>query len=508
MRARLSILQGLKAEWAIPLLVVLLEVLWAYPWLIWISGWRGLEWDQPPVSLGGAVALAVAVEVVTRFSLGRNWSLKLVRLFMLSAGTLLLAIVVRIELSGGHALWDTGWGQYALDNLSLLFGGLAFGAYLIWRGISVGREGLTFHDLYQRFVIGLAALVILLVLWSTTSGAGEMQRDNLASAGLYAASYFFVGLLALALANLQSVREQMLLHDEVSRLFNRRWLSLLLGVVLAIVFVALGVASVFSVDLVALLFHPLNLLADWLLIAFFYGIVLPFALVGAGVVYGLQLLYHLIGPGAEPEPIEPPDLSDLTELSEGQEMGEGVGISPELVLALKWGLVALVVLLVLFILARTLFRYWKGQAQGEIEEVSESLWSWEGFKSDLRSFLASLLRRFKRQKPATPVVVSPPIAVAPGEDPGRLFTVQEIYQGLLWEGRNMGLPRREPETPYEYQGRLESRVEVEGPELQAITRAYVAGRYGEEGVDSEQLGLLNRLWRRLRSALQGAEITT
>ena len=96
-----------------------------------------------------------------------------------------------------------------------------------------------------------------------------------------------------------------------------------------------------------------------------------------------------------------------------------------------------------------------------------------------------------------------PIAVSEDGALGRMLTVREIYQGVLMEGRRVGLPRRQPETPYEYQGRLQASFPPGGPELQAITEAYAAQRYGQVDTTGEQLGLLNQLWRRLLQVFRG-----
>ncbi|MFQ5872291.1 MAG: DUF4129 domain-containing protein [Dehalococcoidia bacterium] len=504
-------IRGLNAERAIPFLVVLAEVLWAYPWLVWISSWEFVGWTKPPVSLGGAVVLATGAEVVPRLLLTRNWSLDRMRLVALSFAIILLALVVRLELGGGYAIWDPDWKRYALDHLSPLIGGLAFGTYFLWRGISVGSERPSFDTSYRRFIIGLTALVLLLALWGVTSRASEFPSVP-TSAGIYLASYFVVGLLAIALVNFQSIRETMVRHQEAAGVFNRRWLSLLLGVVLAILFISLGIVSAFSFDLVALLIHSLNVLAGWLLIGFAYAVVLPVAWVVGGLVSLYQLLF---GSEQEPVPIAPDIVAGQLEEGEGQEI-EGIppevegleGFPPEAVLALKWGLFALIALLVLFILARALYRYRKDKVEDEVEEIRESLWSWTVFRADLSSLLATLLRRFRRQKPVTPAVVFPPSAVEQAEEQERRFTVREIYQGLLWEGRGLGLPRQQPETPYEYQSKLQRYVDRGGAEIEAITKAYVANRYGGADIDSERLTLLNRLWRRLRSVLRGEELIT
>lgn len=500
MRASLLNLRSLEAGRVISLFAVLLEVLWAYPWVVWISKWETIGWARPPLTLAGAAVLVAVTEAVSRFALARDWSPRRVRLVVLSAVAILLAVVVRLDLSGGHALWDPGWGQYVQEHLPLLISALAFGGYLLWRGICVGRETLTLDVLYRKFLIGLTALVVLLVLWSAASRGDEFPELS-PSVGIYVLAYFFVGLLGLAFANLQSIRQEMLRREGAPGLSYRRWLPLLLGVVVAIAAVSLGMASALSFDLLALALHGLGVLANWLLIAFVYAVALPLGVVAAGLIYLFQWLVSVLGRGEPPQPFSPPAFSDLTRSAEEQQ-GAG-GIPPEVVLALKWGLVALLAILVLFVLARALSSRRKSREEEDVEEVTESLWSWEGFKKDLRSFLATLLRWFRRKRPARPVVVFPPIAAAHGEDQARLFTVREMYQGLLWEGRRAGLPRRQPETPYEYQAKLESRVASGAAELQAITEAYVADRYGDVAIARDQLGPLNRLWRYLRSVLRG-----
>ena len=500
-RAGLLKLRSLEAGRVMSLFAILLEVLWVYPWLVWFSKWENVDWGRPPLTLAGSMVLVAVTEVVSRFSLTRNWGLRRVRLVVISTAAILLAAVVRLDLGGGHALWDPQWGRYVQAYLPMLFGALAFGAYLLWRGISVGRESLSFDVLYRKFLFGLTALVGLLVLWSAALGGDDFPRPS-PSAGLYVLIYFVVGLVGLAFANLQTIHQDMLRREGTSGLSYRRWLPLLLGVVVAIAAVSLGMASALSFDLLALVLHGLGVLASWLLTAFVYAVALPLGVVAAGLIYVFQWLVRVFGRGEPPQPFSPPDFSGLTKPAEEQQNG-GVAIPPEAVLALKWGLVALLVVLVLFLLARALSFRRKGREEEDVEEVTESLWSWEGFKRDLRSFLATLLQWFKRKRRLVPAVVPPPIAAAPGEDQAHLFTVREIYQGLLWEGRRAGLPRRQPETPYEYQAKLESRVASGAAELQVITEAYVADRYGDVTVTRDRLGLLNRVWRYLRSVLRG-----
>ena len=502
MRVSLARYRSLAIGHSIPLFAVLLEMLWAYAWLVWLSTWKDPGWERPPLALGSAIFLIVAAEAISRFTLSRQWPLRRVRAVVLLTLVVLLLAVVRFSLGGGYNLWDLDWGKYALEHLSLLIGATVFSTYLIWRGISTGREDILFSDLYRKFLVGLVGLVALLVFWGIGTRGTEFQRA-LSSVGLYVVAYFALGLLGLGLVNLQSIRESMLRHEGASGLFGRRWLILLLGMVLVIVLVGFGVASIFSFHLAGQLLHYLGVGAHWLFIGFMYGIALPLGVIAAGMVYVFRFFAHLFGPGQKPAPsFSPPDLSDLQVENEGEPVW---GMPPEAMLAIKWSLVALLVIAVLFLLGRTLAHRWRGEQEEDIEEVSESLWSWETFTGDLLSFLAGLFGWLRRRKPTPLVPASPPIAVVEGDEEIRLFTVREIYQGLLWEGRKAGFPRRQPETPYEYQGKIESRVPIGAPDLREITEAYVAERYGSMETPNERLRLLNRLWLRLRSLLRGGE---
>ncbi|MDP3062773.1 MAG: hypothetical protein Q8O40_06130, partial [Chloroflexota bacterium] len=449
----MALLRRLNPGHAVPLLVVMLEVLWAYPWLVWMTTWEKLGWSRTPLSLAGAVGLVALAEALTRATLARGWPLARTRVVVLTALLLTLALVVRLEHGGGHALWETDWWRYAQAHMSLAMAGLAFGLYMLWRGISVGREELSFDELYQKFLIGLAALVVLLVAWGATTGRGEFKRVLTAS-GLYVVAYFSAGLLALAISNLRGLQEEMVRRREASVLLNRRWLTLLVGVVVVIVAASLVFASIFSFDLARLLLHPLNVLAGWLLIAFLYAVGYPLGFLAAGLIYVFRFFASLVGKGPPPQPLTTFDLSGLTDAAQGK---EGVTVPPAVILSLKWGLAALVAAAIVAILARTLFRYLKGKVEEGVEEVNESLWSWDTFTADLRAFLSGLLRWLRRRKP-TALVSTPPVATIVEEDDSRIFTVREIYQGLLWEGARAGVPRRAPETPYEYQAKLTGRV--------------------------------------------------
>ena len=307
----------------------------------------------------------------------------------------------------------------------------------------------------------------------------------------------------MGLVNLKSIWEEMLSRDEASGAVGRRWFSMILGVVSAAMAVSLVVASVFSFNLANALLQPLRLLADLLVTAFVYLVALPLGFIAALLIYVFRFLASLLPRGEPPQPLGLPGPVEVREVVEGQGTR---GFPPEAALVLKWALVALVVMAVLYVLARAMVRYGRGRKRDdETEEVSESLWTWDGFKADLRSFLSNLLGRFRRKRPAVPAAASPPPSIAAETDTSSVFSVRDIYRGLLWEAGRVGVPRRAPETPTEYRGRLQSSLETEAEALQSITEAYIEERYGGMNASGERLGALNRSWRGLRSAIRGRQ---
>lgn len=489
---------------AVPLLALLLEVIWAYAWFAWIGTLGGIGWLTTPIGLGGALALAMTAETTTRLALSYDWPLQWTRVAVLSAMVVFLLTLIRLQMGGGYALWDARWTQYAAENISPLAAGLVFGAYLLWRSMTIGRETLTFDDLYPKFLFGLVALVVLFVLWRGSPGV-QGSGTALGSTGLYVIAYFSTGLVGLALLNLVAIRQATLRHEDASAPPSRLWLTMTIGVVLAILVVALGVVSIFSLDLLALLLHPLSVLAQWTIMALFIGVVYLIGFPAALLVYILRFLVSIFGRGKLPQPPEPPDPSKVKEKVEKE--GAGI-IPPELITIIEWALVALVIALVVYLLARTLFRYRRGRVDEGVEQVSESLWSWKEITSDLLSLLTRLLHLLMPQKSHRAKVSPPPAAaIVNDEDDSRIFPVRELYQGLLWEGGKAGIPRPSAATPYEYQRALERRLPPPAEELEAITRAYVAERYGPTRLEAEQLVPLNRLWRRLRAMLRGEQRT-
>ena len=483
----------------VPILAVLMEAFWAYAWLVWLSKWPAWGWEKPPMSLAGCIIQIVVTEVLARAALNGKWSLKKVRAVVLPASFILLALIVRWSNGTGYSFADPGWFRYAGEHLSSLIAALIFGVFLIWRGIAAAPQKFGFDDLYRRFIIGMVFLVILLIVWGTVGAV----KNIWSAAGIYVILFFGTGLLALAVANLETLREELLKYREDTSSFGRRWLSMLAALILAILGLSIALASIFSTNIWSSLLHGLSILGDWLLVVLSY-VLLPVGYLLEGLIYVFRWLISLLRSDQTPPQFNMPDLSDLQKAAEGQ---SPVQIPVWLILLLKWGGVIIVAGLVVFILGRMLVRYWEGRPEKEVEEEHETLWSWGLLRKDLGlllSWLFGWVKRFRSRRIQQAEAFSLPEAIQ-NERSSRTFSIRELYQALLWQGRQRGVPRKKFETPYEYRSRLVHRIQNGEDEINQLTEAYIFERYGEVRTEPERITFLNRVWRVLRDKITHGE---
>ncbi|MBN1191917.1 MAG: DUF4129 domain-containing protein [Dehalococcoidales bacterium] len=484
---------------AVPVLSILMEVFWSYAWLVWIGSISTLGWTQPPLNLISSLVLAVFCEILTRFSLARKWSLKRVRLIVLPFNFLLLLLLVRLNVSGGYGLAEPGWMSYAPEHITEIAIGLIFGVYLIWRGLSTGGQPNPFRAIYNRFLFGLAALIFLLVIWGITGG--EISTIG-SSAGIYTILFFGTGLLAMACANLEALRAEMREHQEAVAAFNRRWVSLLVVLVLVILGIGIAFTAIYSSDTVETIAHALGIFGDWLLTALIY-LLYPVAFIASGFYYLARWIVGLLRNDQEMKPMEGMGMQEWKDMTQGE---SAVQIPEAVLLALKWIAILLVISLIVFFLARILVRRSQGKSQEDVEEEHENFWSWNLISEDLRALLAWLFRWMRRRKAPCPDKAENIYSIPSIEEAsGRLYSIREIYRAWLWEAGHRWSPRRRSETAFEYRRRLGTSADQVSEELDSLTEAYIKERYGEEKTEDEQLKGLNRLWHNIRAKLSSSE---
>ncbi len=240
-----------------PSAVILMEVLWLYPWLVFIGKELGLDTPKTHLSLLSLICVLGFSYLATKIFLKRKWPMLWIQTSIIACGLVVIFLVLRIEYSAGFSLfsgeWFVSYGHILLNFFfhTHPFGfGLIASLYLWWRGINLARSSLEFEDIYTPFLIELATLVFLIILW-VYSFKNETGQNLTMDIGIYIAGFFFFGLVALALSNLVVVQERMKIKGESSKNFGRRWLTIILSVIGGIFLIGIGFASIFSTQFIS-----------------------------------------------------------------------------------------------------------------------------------------------------------------------------------------------------------------------------------------------------------------
>lgn len=495
----------------LPLVVLLAEACWFYPWLVWLGKlplFSGQRISLAPVSV---IVLLVGAFLATRFFLGWRWRPACLGFGVVACGLVAVLLVLRLEYGAGYGILSGQWFGFIARNLLGLFSRGSFtylqpvvvaivvGVYLWWRGIRWGRSAYTFEEIYRAFVTGVVAQVFLGVLWVLSSVYHDLG-SMLAAVGIWAAGFFLFGLASLALGNFQIIKQKMAGLEGAMSMFGRRWLGLLFIIVIGIVLLGVGLASLFSSDTAAVLGHWLGLAADGLLLIFYYLLVVPVSYLGTGLVYIGRYLVRLLG-GGEFQPSSD-NITENVTLPEQQDFAQELGLPPAVLLTLKWVMLVAVAVAVAYLLVRAVAKARSSRIKEEVEEIQESLWSWGAFREDLRLFWEALRFWFARKHRAL-VAVSPELPVYEEDEAIPDYQdVRIIYRRLLWEGAGAGITRRPGETPTEYAGRLGRAVPDGKEEMGYLTGLYQRVRYGGIAAPSGALAKANCLFRGLCQRLR------
>ncbi len=477
-------------------LLVLLELLWTYAIIVALTEWGWIGWERPPISLPAATLLAAAALAPAILPDKSESIFVRLRGAILPLQVLLLAFIVRTQTAAGYDLLDFDWFIALWDAPQLFLGAVAYGTFLLWRAGTATAPLPVPERLHTRFLLGLAILFITL-LFAFFADDDADSRSPLLSLAIYSVTYFGAGMAAIAVANLRDIRREMVRRSDTGLPSFREWMAVPLATIVGMLFTSLVFSAFFSFDLARLLLIPLEYLARGIAIAILYGIIWPLSFVAGALTWFLEWIGGTVQQEEE-QNAEGPQLTDDPLLVE---QGETVLFSETALLVLQWGLGILAAIVVILILAKALNRFRRDTDAGE-EEVTESLDPWSNFKHDLNLFMGWLLSLVRRKPRPVPIDLPTPVAVT-GDTGGeaREFTIREIYQGLLWEGRAAGRPRRDAETPFEYGTRIHPLDTTEEHALEEITQAYVQARYGASDPAPDRLRWLNRQWLRLRAAM-------
>ncbi len=479
-----------------PLAVVLMEAFWLYPWLVWVGGWPVFTVSRPLLSLVSVIIVLAVALLVTRVVLRQKWPTWLMQVVIIGGGLVALLMVLGVEYGSGYTFLSGRWFVYVVRTLGVTFVRphvivLALPAllYLWWRGINLGRKTAYFRDIYRTFLLGMAGLITLIVLWQASSASGKLEAPGPGIAWNVIA-FFFFGLMAIAIRHLYLMRSSMP-REEAALTSVRRWLPVMMGVIGGMVVVVFGVASIFSEDFFQSVGHVAGAVFGCLGKIFNY-ILIPFNYLLVGILWVFRFFIDLL---RSDQPLQPGNSGNMS-FSDVFPETTAKELPPEAIMAVKWVLIALVIAVVIFILTKAISRLRARSDREDIEEIHESLWSWRGLRDDLRLLFGMLGQRFKRR----------PAPASPGyrfDDVSGRLDIREIYRRLLREAARTGMARRRPETAREYASRLEQWVPEGSEPLARITDLYTIVRYGEVYAPEGQVDSTNSLWKKLRDLLRG-----
>ena len=466
------------------LLAAAMETCWLYLWVGFVLAFfSGPEYALPP----GLVFIWLFL-AATLLRLLDNLDLPLRRqqAILLAFGLLAILAGIRWELYRGGGLLSVAWvGRLFRDmaayelaippQLALFLAGL----FIWWRGLRLGQDTLVSMAVGRRFRAGIVMLMFYLIVSALSTG--EVPA-------LLLPAYFFFGLVAIALARIIELGE---IRGGVRAPFTGSWLGILAGSALSAVALGLLAASLLSVERLQTWLDRLRPLLEPLRNVLFALIGLFFYIAAVAGGWLAQLLRRLLG---EPEAEEGtlPDLSgleDLAEQLEALETGSWVKLGRDAMLVFL--LVAAILLVFLAVQRR------RQRRARQRDVLRESVWS----SDDLLDDLAGLLRGgWQRLRDGA----AQGLAILRGER-YPLDSVRRIYASLNRLAEERGHPRREAETPYEYQGDLDAAWPEHAEEIQQLTEAYVRAHYGGRADTDEALAQARQAWERLHAAKPPAQ---
>ena len=482
------------------LVTLLMEGLWFYLWMVWLGRWGGFNLGEVPLTLVSILLLLWASYHTVQILGQQRWGTRKARVVAGCFIAGLLILVVRLENGGGYGLFDPGWIRFAARGLvdsfpTAIHATFLGGTYLWWRGYRLARGSIHQEQVLHSFLVGLGGIILGLLVWEVAfrSSAGfEATRED---ALIIIIAFFVAALSALALSHLMRIKADMVQLEGAAQI-SGRWSLVLPGVIVGMLVAGGTIATLFSFDIWSAFLRVLSLVLT--VVAFLlYYIMLPLAYLVEWVIYAIRWLLSLLGPVAQPSFRVP----NLDALKLTQEQAEAAGGLPFWVTLLKWGALFLIAGLLVYFLARLLMGRRRSTPMEGVVEIHESVGSWRDFVRDVLLGLFLLLFWFRDRGQRVRRQVHIPFYTR-HEGLDHEMEVRELYRRLLEEGRVAGFPRKERETPFEYQATLERRLSADQDAVARITQGYVAVRYGEQSISAEEKGLLNQLWRNVYAGIR------
>lgn len=447
----------------------------------WIAGWVTLTLNifieiSFPTALGLSAVNLLSSLILVRWMLHRQMGGSMILasamlLMWIAAGITTLALPTVTKAYGNGdplSLVDL----FTIDEQERVPGGpiiILWVLLLWWRGYQFGMAYLTL----VRTSFGLR-LGIMGFLWVMVLAERELREEVLAVVPFF----FFFGLLASSLARADSLN-----LDRSRRAMGRGWILSLIGIALVVTLggyvAALGLSGM-DLGLAAKVFQTLAEGAITLL----FVILSP-------ILFVAQIVYDFV------RSILPDRMPGTVSQPGGQGGSNEPLQAPWLTEIFQWLSNALLVSVVFFIIIAVLAFIWflffaRARGKDYEDEEREALGTAEivgGLKQALRDSwrrLADALGIFRQ--------------FGLGRDFLTALTIRRIYLRMEKLAGTRGYPRALSETPYEYRRALYAAFPGLNDDVQRITDAYVAVRYGEVPEHDEELSAVRAAWERLHDS--------
>jgi len=429
----------------------------------------------------GRAALTFFVVVLLAFYLVRlldalNFKEQVQRDVALGFLFLWILLALRFTLYRHYPLFSLGWlGEMAghvndsklwPQDVTIIVITLVFW----WRGLKLAQRSLNVNAIGHYFRSGVLVMAVAVGLVSQTLDWSSTP---------FVFSYFFLSLMAIALARAEEVGRW---RAGIPFPFSAGWLLSIAAAAIAVILIAVGLIALFTGE---------NILQALALMGPIWEILRRVLLIVVSILFAilypiLQFLVSrlsalLTDSGVELRPALP---AEELFIRPGEFVVEPSAFGPYQPI-----LRVLAVLGGVLIVAFAFGRMWRarnrlGQAQ------TEPAWGerkpGEGLAGRARQGLETLLGRLNfinRWRTAV--------------------SIRRIYAQMVALATRRGYPRAGSETPYEYLPTLAEVWPEMGPQLETITQAYAQVHYGEYPETKEELEAIRAAWEMIRSVSGG-----
>jgi hypothetical protein len=470
----------MRAQWRKELLyltLALMENCWFYGWLTFLLG-RSLSRSLP---FAATLSVLLLATYLTRLLHGRQTPLLMQRSLTLLLAVLSSLLLLRLHVYGDHRISDLSWlggflweASNIMQRISPALVLFCAGLYLWVRGIALAQRDLGVESVGFSFRLGIIAFVWLFLIQILTPGGDAVPLTF---------AYFFMGLIAVGLARIESVSQS---HLGIRSPFNASWLGILAGSTLAVSTVSIAAAVLFSLRNIVAILNAINpvlaLLGKlasplWIALAWLLELLINFL---------IRIFSGLFGEQRQ----EPTALTRLAEeLQQFQQSQPVQGALRIILQIIKWGVLGLAFLSALAIVAFSVSRLRRALQEESGEQ--EAVWESGRTTEDKRSATQDYWQRLRDELQAR-------LARLRGEDYS-LTTIRQIYASLVRLATACGFPRREAETPYEYTSTLHQAFAGCEDEVRLITEAYVRVHYGERSFPAAYVQRIRDAWLAIRA---------